>query len=71
MVAHAGSQSETVSFVMRLWLEGGRQESGQWRWHVHHVQSGEERYFRKLADVLAFVAEKAGVAGPGEGGGRG
>lgn len=53
------------SFVMRLWLEATVRGCPEWRWHVQHVQSGEQRYFRRLDDVLEFVAERAGVPPPG------
>ncbi len=54
-----------MSFVIRLWLEP-REMPGDppWRWHVHHVQSGEEANFTRLADVLQYIEEKAGTAPP-------
>lgn len=54
-----------MSFVIKLWLEP-REMAGdpQWRWHVHHVQSGEEASFTRLADVLRYVEDKACVAPP-------
>ena len=56
--------TQSVSFVLRLWLEPFGNGSPEWRWKVHHVQSGEERYFRSLNDVQEFVAECARVAPP-------
>ncbi|MCC6174655.1 MAG: hypothetical protein IT305_05050 [Chloroflexi bacterium] len=53
-----------VSFVIRLWLEG-RDDRPEWRLQVRHVQSGAEVHGRCLADLLAFVERRAGVAGPG------
>ncbi len=60
----SGPPRESVSFVLRLWAESASGESPDWRWKVHHVQSGEERYFRSLGDVLDFVEGCAGVAPP-------
>ena len=55
---------EGVSFVLRLWLESAGGASCEWRWRVQHVQSGQERYFRSLPDVLDFVSICAGLAPP-------
>lgn len=54
-----------ISFVIRLWLEP-REIAGDptWRWHVQHVQSGEEAHFARLADVLSYIEAKAGLAPP-------
>ena len=54
----------SVSFVLRLWLESSTEGAPDWRWKVHHIQSGEERYFRTLNDVQEFVAECSRVAPP-------
>ena len=54
-----------VSFVMTLWLEGREVEGPpEWRWRVRHVQSGEERCFSRLTEVLAYIEEKARIAPP-------
>ena len=62
-ISHQGRKG--VSFVMTLWLEptetGGHPE---WRWRVVEVRTGAQRYFRRLADLLAYVSEKAGVSPP-------
>ena len=55
---------EDVSFVLQLWLESAGGASSEWRWRVQHVQSGQERYFRSLPDVLDFVSNCAGLAPP-------
>ena len=53
------------SFVMVVWLESdGETAEPEWRWRVNHVKTGEQVYFRRLADVLAYVSEKAGAAPP-------
>lgn len=56
------SGGTAVSFVMTLWLEPSAEP--EWRWRVTHVQSGHQRYFRRLEDVLAYVSAEAGVAPP-------
>ena len=54
-----------VSFVMTVWLEPQRVEAKpEWRWRVTHTQSGEQAYFRNLADVLDYVSTKSGVPPP-------
>lgn len=61
----APDRGRTTSFVMTLWLES-RQASGEpeWRWRVTQVRTGEQRHFRRLADVLAYVSINAGVPAP-------
>jgi hypothetical protein len=53
-----------ASFVLTLWLEQTHRASHEWRWKVHHVQSGDERYLRTLSEVLEFVSERADVSAP-------
>ena len=57
-------RADGVSFVLRLWLEPSGEGCPEWRWKVHHIQSGEERYFHSLADVREFVAVRARMAPP-------
>lgn len=61
----APDRGRTTSFVMTLWLEP-QQASGEpeWRWRVTQVRTGEQRYFHRLADVLAYVSINAGVPAP-------
>ena len=63
-MAQQTKPTEQVSFVMRLWLETDRRGAYQWSWRVHHVQTGEDGYFRNLDSVLGFVAERAGLSAP-------
>jgi hypothetical protein len=53
------------SFIIVLWLES-RELPGkpEWRWRVTEVQTGEEAYFHRLADLMTFVSEKVGVPPP-------
>ena len=53
-----------ASFVLRLWLESAGSKDCVWRWQVYHVQSGQQRYFGRLNDMLEFVAECAEVEPP-------
>ncbi len=54
-----------ASFVMTLWLEGAEDTTApEWRWRVVHVQGKQETYFTRLADVLNYVSEQAGIAPP-------
>lgn len=60
-----GSGSSGASFVMTVWLEP-REGDGdpEWRWRVSHAQTGEEAHFRRLADVLTFIATQSGRTPP-------
>ncbi len=50
---------------MTLWLEGAEDTAvPQWRWRVVDAQKNQQVYFSKLADVLAYVSEQAGVSPP-------
>ena len=64
MVQQEAKLTDDASFVLRLWLEPSNEQVPEWRWKVHHVQSGTERYFRNLANVLEFVSECANVVPP-------
>lgn len=55
----------SLSFVMTLWLEPmDPPGQAEWRWRVVQVLTGEQRYFRSLADLLAYVSDEAGVPPP-------
>ncbi len=51
-------ESNTHSFVIRIWLEDPPDEetAGQWRGHITHVRSGERRYLRDLDDILTQIS---------------
>ncbi len=60
-----GAGRKGVSFVMTLWLEPTDSPGQpQWRWRVVDAQKNQQVYFSKLADVLAYVSEQAGVSPP-------
>ncbi|MBI2965197.1 MAG: hypothetical protein HYY34_03210 [Chloroflexi bacterium] len=67
-VDHQGwdpSDGVRVSFVMTLWLEpqGGKGQP-EWRWRVCHVQTGDQAYFRRLTDVMAFISSQSRFPAP-------
>ncbi len=50
---------------MNLWLEPRQVEADpEWRWRVCHVQTVEQAYFRRLTDVVYFVASQSWLTGP-------
>lgn len=51
-----------ASFVVRAWLEPRERGAPQWRFHVSHVQTGEEDYTSELEEVIAFLARRTGVS---------
>ena len=46
-----------MTHVITAWLEGE-----EWRFQVKHVRTGDDRYFSRLEDVAALLAERTGVA---------
>jgi hypothetical protein len=50
-------QSDTHSFVLRVWIEDRCDTSGavRWRGSITHVTSGRTRYFEDLTDMCAFI----------------
>ena len=63
----AGSaRGARASFVMTLWVEPqeGAEENLEWRWRVRHVQTGQESYFRRYADVLRFIGQQSDLPPP-------
>jgi hypothetical protein len=59
-------ESNTHSFIVKVWLEETAEEVGQatWRGHITHVPSGERRYLQDLGKIAAFIApylEEMGV----------
>jgi hypothetical protein len=59
-------ESNTHSFIVKIWLEETAEEAGQatWRGHITHVSDGERRYLKDLDGITAFIAphlEQMGV----------
>ncbi len=60
-----GSGGGAASFVLTLWLEPREVEAvPEWRWRVVHVQTGQQEYFQRLTDVLAFITSRSGLPPP-------
>jgi hypothetical protein len=58
-------RAEPVSFVLTVWLEPQATESEpEWRWRVRRVRGDRVAYFRRVANVLEFIAEESGLPGP-------
>ena len=51
-------ESESHSFVMRLWQEHAddAETDAEWRGWVEHVQSGQRFYFRDFSDIKQIVS---------------
>jgi hypothetical protein len=69
------AESNTQSFIVKIWLEETLEEDGRatWRGHITHVPDGERRYLKQLNEIVAFILpylNKMGVqtAGAGENG---
>jgi hypothetical protein len=50
-------ESETHSFIVKIWLEKTAQKTGRaaWRGHITHVPGGERRYLKKIDDIAACI----------------
>ena len=60
-------ESDTQSFIVKVWIEETDEESGQviWRGHITHVQGGERKYLKHMDDILEFIVpylERMGVS---------
>jgi hypothetical protein len=51
-------ESDTQSFVVRVWAEDRAEEAGQgtWRGHITHVFSSRRRYLKNLDEIGDFIA---------------
>ncbi len=59
------SESSSVSFIIKIWLEEVAEESDHatWRGHITHVPSGERRYLQDLNGITIFIAPYLEVMG--------
>ena len=50
-------ESNTHSFIVKVWLEETRVEGGQvtWRGHITHVPGGERRHIKSLSEIIDFI----------------
>lgn len=63
--ARHGAGGDAVTFVIVLRLEpAGKGSEPEWRWSVRSVETGATGHFRRIADVLAYIAAMSGNAGP-------
>jgi hypothetical protein len=58
-------ESNTHSFIIKIWLEETFEEVGQatWRGRITHVSSGNQHYLTGLDDITAFSASYLGEMG--------
>jgi hypothetical protein len=66
-------ESNTCSFIIKVWLEEITGETGHtvWRGHVTHVPSGKRRYIQDLNAISLFIEpylEKMGTRSGSSGG---
>jgi hypothetical protein len=59
-------ESETHSFVVKIWLEEAEDAQGSptWRGHITHVASNQRKYVEDLGGITKFISiylEKMGV----------
>jgi hypothetical protein len=56
-------QSDTKSFIVRIWVESETDEddASKWRGVVEQVGSSNRLYFQDLARAFRFVQEQAGI----------
>ena len=59
-----GKKQSSVSFIARLWLEGGTNGDPLWRGHIRHVQGEEEAYFQDLEKMSEFMEQVSNFPGP-------
>jgi hypothetical protein len=55
--------SHTHLFRVRLWVEDLGNGRFEWRGKVHHVLSGQERYFRTWKELQEHMENALGEAG--------
>ena len=53
----AQPEDASHSFIIRLWVEETAEEAGRviWRGQITHVQGGERRAVRRVADICDFI----------------
>jgi hypothetical protein len=50
-------ESNTHSFIVKIWIEEFLDEPGQviWRGRITHVPDGRQSYFQSLEDLVRFI----------------
>jgi hypothetical protein len=58
-VTNEQSESERLSFIVKIWLEETDEASHQakWRGHITHVGNQDRRYVESLSDICSFIRE--------------
>lgn len=56
-------ESNTHSFIVRMWSEEADEATGRirWRGHLTHVLSGKRHYIKELSDIPSLIATYLGV----------
>ena len=57
-------QHDSHLFTVRLWAENLGDGQIEWRGKLHHVTSGEARYFRDWSVLIAFLQTMLPAAMP-------
>lgn len=53
------SNRRVESFLLRVVVQDGEcVEPSGWRGRIQHIGSGDERLFRQMEDVIAFIREQ-------------
>lgn len=61
----ASWRPDPMAFVIVVWQEPrDAAREPEWRWRVREVRGGDEASFRRVADVLAYIAARSGTSGP-------
>lgn len=65
-------ESNTHSFIIRVWIEEVEEATGRarWRGHITHVPGGERRYIENLDSITGFIARYLEDMGASPGPGR-
>ena len=53
--------SPSQFFTLRIWLESLGNGQSETRLQVRHVLTGETRYFREWAALIAYVTERLAI----------
>jgi hypothetical protein len=59
-------ESDTQSFILKVWVEDHAEEASHrvWRGHITHVSSNKRRYLKNLSGIEDFISpylEEMGV----------
>lgn len=61
----AKKQQPYLSYLLRLW-PGKKDDSSTWRASLENAQTGEQRGFASLANLVAFLEAEVAAASLGE-----